>query len=217
MGRSGSSSQANQATSTANADNRVVNESGIVAQGSALDMSTDWSNTNTTNTTDNSVMNLASYDSRDYSTHAAYSDNSSRSTSLTDIFTDNSNRSTSNSLTDIFTDNRSTNTWDSSSTSSVAGSYNTTADPLIAKAAFDFATNNDARNGEGFDKLLQAASELTNKTQDTANNLTSRFMDSIGQAFDTGRNTTPGGIDNKTMIVLGVAGAAALAFMAKKG
>jgi len=87
-------------------------------------------------------------------------------------------------------------------------------DPEIAKAAFDFATKADATNGDGFDKLLGAAVELTKHSQDTANGLAAKFQDNVLQAFDSARNTTPGGIDNKTMIVIAVAAAGALAVAA---
>lgn len=152
MGKSGSSSQANQATTTQNADNRIVNESGIVAQGSTLG----WSSNVTTD--------------------------------------------------DDF--------WSNVSTTTIDNSVNTSSDPATVKAAFDFATNTNAINGQGLTSLLKAASELTSKTQDSATTLASRFQDGIAQAFDTGRNTTPGGIDNKTMIILGVAAAGAVAVYA---
>jgi hypothetical protein len=173
MGRSGSSSQANQSTNTSSTDGRIVNESGVVARDSVLDLSSYFSanTSNTNNTTDNSSMVLTSVDSS----------------------------------------NKTTNT------NTVSGSYNTTADPLIAKAAFDFATNNDAMYSKGLDSMMGFAKELTNKTQDSATSLAARFQDGVAQAFDSGRNTTPGGIDNKTMIILGVVGAAAVAFAMKKG
>lgn len=136
MGKSGSSSQANQATNTSSHDSRIVNESGIVARDSNVQV--------TTNTT--------------------------------------------------------------------------SVDPEIAKAAFNFASGADARNGEGFDKLLSVAAELTNKTQDSATSMAARYQGDLLQAYDQARTTTPGGIDNKTMMVLGVAGAVAVAAVfAKKG
>jgi hypothetical protein len=167
MGRSGSSSQANQQTSTSSADSRIVNESGIVARDSHLDLST---NTNITN-----------------------------------------------------------RSWDASSTVTNTDNsiYSVTADPEIAKAAFDFAKGNDATLGAGLANVLTFAKDITNKSSDnnralagqfsdSATTLASRFSDGVAQAFDSARNTTPGGIDNKTMIVLGVAGAAALAAIASK-
>lgn len=223
MGRSKSSSQANQAQTTTSSDSRVLNESGIVAQGSSLDLSsyldTSVRNTTTNNTTDNSSMNFS--DSSNRSVNTSWSDYSNRSTNLAD------SRSWSDSSSWTDSSNNSTNLADSrswttnSNDASVSGSYNTTttADPLIAKAAFDFAAGSDARNGEGFDKLLDFAKELTNGAQESASSMSARFQDNVLQAFDGARNTTPGGIDNKTLIVLGlgVAGAVAVAAMARKG
>lgn len=125
----------------------------------------------------------------------------------------------SSHVTDLSTKNLSntTNTNTTTNTSTTSGSYNVTADPVIAKAAFDFATNADATLGAGMEKMLGWASELTGKSQDNATALAGRFTDSVAQAFDSARNTTPGGIDNKTMIILGVAGAAAIAFANRKG
>lgn len=190
MGSSSSSSQAVQKSVTNSTDKRIVNDSGIVSQGSALD----FSNHVDTDVTSFDMSNRSTDNSNHFSSN--FNDSSDRSTAISSW--DSSVRNTSS--------NTNTNT----------GSFNTTVDPLIAKAAFDFASNNDARNGEGFDKLLSFASELTGKTQDSATGLASRFQDSVMQAFDSGRNTTPGGIDNKTMIILGVAGVAAVAMMASK-
>jgi len=212
MGRSKSSSQANQTSSNTTHDGRIINESGIVAQNSVLEF--DYSTQN----------NLTSYDLSNRSTNNSWSDNSSTSWN----YADNSDRSTNNSWADnsstawSYNDGRTTNTssWDSSQSNSNnvtnTTTNNTTADPAIAKAAFDFAAGNDARNGEGFDKLLDAARELTVKTQDSATSMAARYQGDVMQAIDSARNTTPGGIDNKTMIILGVAGAVAVAAMAGK-
>jgi hypothetical protein len=132
MGKSGSSSQANQTTTTNNVDRRLVNESGIVAA-------------------EGSIVNAEFID---------------------------------------------------------AGAV---------KAAFDFATNSDAINGAGFNKLLDVAEKLTTKTQDNATTLSSRFQDNVMDAFERAKTTANGSIDQKTMIILGVTAAAALALMNRKG
>jgi hypothetical protein len=163
MGRSGSSSQANQSTNNNYADNKVANESGIVVGGGGrLDLS-----------------------DRSY--------------------TDLSDKSTNN-----------WSSWDASTTNTATGSYNTTytADPEIARAAFDFAKGNDATLGATLSNVLTFAKEITNKNSDNATTLASRFSDGVAQAFDSARNTTPGGIDNKTMVVMAVAVAGAVAAMA---
>jgi len=202
MGKSSSSSQANQVTNTTSNDDRIVNESGLVARDSALDFSTNMND------------------------------------SSTNVFTSNQSTAYTNNNTSNSTSNFSSNYNSADQTSTVSGSYNVTADPLIARAAFDYATNVDATMGAGMSKMLDWASELTGKSQDNASDglsqmlgwasdltsksldnassLASRFTDNVGQAYDSARNTSPGGIDNKTMIILGVAAAGALAFAASK-
>lgn len=135
------------------------------------------------------------------------------------------------SMTSISSDS-STNLYDSRTT------YNTTSDPATVKAAFDYATNVDATRGAGMSEMLGWAKELTGSSQanslalaknsqDTAFSLaklfgestsdqSSRFQDNVMQAFDSARTTTPGGIDNKTMIILGVAAAGALVMATRK-
>ena len=173
MGRSGSSSQANQSTANAYADNKVANESGIVVGGGGrLDMS------------DHSAWDL-----------------SNRSTNLSSW--DSSNRSTNSS-------------WDASTTNTATGSYNNTyvTDQGAIDRAFDFAKGNDATLGAGLSSMLTFAKDITTKNTDSATTLASRFGDGVAQAFDSARNTTPGGIDNKTMVVMAVAVAGAVAAMA---
>lgn len=220
MGKSSSSSQANQVTNTTSNDDRIVNESGLVARDSALDFSTNMND------------------------------------SSTNVFTSNQSTAYTNNNTSNSTSNFSSNYNSADQTSTVSGSYNVTADPLIARAAFDYATNVDATRGEGMSQMLGWAKELTGQSQDNtasmigwasdltrqsqdnasdglsqmlgwakdltsksldnASSLASRFTDNVGQAYDSARNTSPGGIDNKTMIILGVAAAGALAFAASK-
>lgn len=186
MGRSGSSSQANQSTANAYADNKVANESGIVVGGSGR---------------------------VDLSDHSQY-DLSNRSTNLSSSwdYTDVSDRSSKSAWTDL--SNRSTaNSWDSSATAT--GSYNNTntysTDQGSVAAAFDFAKGNDATLASGMSSVLTFAKDITNKNSDNATTLASRFGDGVAQAFDSARNTTPGGIDNKTMTVMAVAVAGAVA------
>lgn len=152
MGKSSSSSQANQSTQYTNSDDRIVNESGIVARDSTL------------------------------------MDNSS---------------TTSNWLTNYAIDDKSN-----------SGNTTITNDAKVMTAAFDFASGASATNGQGFDKLLTTAAELTKTTQSNATSLASKFQDGIAQAWDAAKTTTPGGIDNKTMIILGVAAAGAVAVYA---
>jgi hypothetical protein len=112
--------------------------------------------------------------------------------------------------------------WDASTTntSTATGSYNNTysTDQGTVAAAFDFAKGNDATLGAGLSSMLTFAKDITTKNSDNATTMASRFSDGVAQAFDSARNTTPGGIDNKTMAVLGVAAAAVVgAAMLSKG
>ena len=83
-------------------------------------------------------------------------------------------------------------------------------DKDVAKAALDFATATNATNGDGFTKLLDTVDRLTTKTADTATTLSSRFQDNVMDAYSRAKADAAGGIDQKTMIVLGVTAAAAL-------
>jgi hypothetical protein len=169
MGKSKSSSQANQSSSVNKTDDRIINESGIVARDSNLNLDASTSNNWLTNYNTSSTFD-AKIDDRS-----------------------NSNNTSNSGNTTI------TNT--------------SMSDSGAIKAAFDFAIGNNATNGQGFDKLLTTAAELTKTTQDNATSLANRFTDNVAQAWDTAKTTTPGGIDNKTMIILGVAAAAALVAM----
>ena len=94
-------------------------------------------------------------------------------------------------------------------------------DEGIVKAALDSVNNSinatsaaDATNGEGFsrllglaDKLFTGAGELVGKTQDTA----LAQIDRVNSAA----NDKAGSIDQKTVVVLGIAAAAALVLSKK--
>ncbi len=85
-----------------------------------------------------------------------------------------------------------------------------TIDAGIVKEALDTVKASDATNGEGFEKLLDLASNLFDKggaliekTQDA----TLAQIESVNSAA----NDRQGSIDQKTVVVLAVAGAAAAA------
>lgn len=91
-----------------------------------------------------------------------------------------------------------------------------TIDAGIVSAAIDAIKADDATNGAGFTQLLTLADHLftgagsmISKTQDTA----------LGQiaALNTAQNDSTGKIDQKTLIVMAVAGVGALYLMNKKG
>lgn len=85
-----------------------------------------------------------------------------------------------------------------------------TLDAGIVKDALDTVKASDATNGEGFEKLLDLASNLFDKggaliekTQDTT-------LAQI-EAVNAAANDRQGSIDQKTVVVMAVAGAAAAA------
>lgn len=85
------------------------------------------------------------------------------------------------------------------------------------KNALDFGSNtvsaalqtvqvNDATNAEGFNKLLDSATAMFNKSQ----GLIGQTQQAVAQAYSDAQNNAKGTIDNRTIIILGVAAAAAL-------
>lgn len=111
----------------------------------------------------------------------------------------------------------------------------TTIDGGAIKAAFDFASGTtsdaltttratvgraldsiDASNatlGDGYDRLLGAAEKLF----DRGENLIGQTQQAVADAYNRAQDTSKGTIDNRTIIVLAVAGAAAAAFIATRG
>lgn len=88
-------------------------------------------------------------------------------------------------------------------------------DGEIVKQALETVQTADATAGEGFsqlltlaDKLFTAGGEIITKTQDT----TLAQLETI----NTAANDQKGSIDQKTMIVLGIATAGAIAYVASK-
>lgn len=87
-------------------------------------------------------------------------------------------------------------------------------DADIVKAALDTVTASDATNGEGFEKLLSLAGNLFEaggKLIDKTQTASLAQLETINSAA----NDKTGAIDQKTIIVLAIAGAAA--FVMKKG
>lgn len=123
--------------------------------------------------------------------------------------------SSTQSTTTKNTDRRIANDNGVVATDGATINYNST-DAGIVKNALDFAAVADATNGDGFAKLLDTVDKLTTKTQDTSTTLASRFQDNVMQAYTQAKADASGGIDQRTMIVLGVSAMAALAFMKGK-
>lgn len=87
-----------------------------------------------------------------------------------------------------------------------------TVDDTITRALNSVNLNN-ATNAEGFQSLLSAADSLWNRGE----KLIGQTQQSVADAYRTANTDGKGTIDNKTIIVLAVAGAAALAFSRRKG
>lgn len=88
-----------------------------------------------------------------------------------------------------------------------------TMDGGIVARALDSIDTNNATNAEGFTKLLDAAESLWQRGE----NLIGQTQKHVADAYSQAQTDKAGTIDNRTLIVLGVAGAAALAFMNRKG
>ncbi len=98
--------------------------------------------------------------------------------------------------------------------------------------ALDSIDVNNATNAQGFQSLLKAA-EFNTSTQANAfadlldsasrnlfqsgERLIGQTQQSVADAYGQAQTEAKGTIDNKTIIVLAVAGAAALAFSRRKG
>lgn len=101
-------------------------------------------------------------------------------------------------------------------------------DREIVNRALDTVAASDATNGEGFSRLLGvadklfantndttfgilgAAERMFNRTTDTASSMAGRYTQDVMQGVSQTTADRTGSIDQKTMIVLGVAGAVAL-------
>lgn len=82
----------------------------------------------------------------------------------------------------------------------------TSTDPTIVARALQTVDVNNATNAQGFTALLDAASDLFNRGENLIGQTQSAVADAYGQA----QLNKAGTIDNRTIIVLAVAGAAAL-------
>lgn len=79
--------------------------------------------------------------------------------------------------------------------------------------AIDAVNLSDANNAQGFEQLLKTAESLWERGEGLIGQTQKAVADAYGQA----RNDSAGTIDNRTIIVLAVAGAAAFAFANRKG
>lgn len=86
-----------------------------------------------------------------------------------------------------------------------------TVDDTITRALNSINVNN-ATNAEGFQSLLNAADSLWNRGE----KLIGQTQQSVADAYRTAQTDAKGTIDNKTIIVLAVAGAAALTLATRR-
>jgi hypothetical protein len=229
MAKGGSKSQANQTTTTQSEDSRIVNESGLVARDSILDFSS-WVN-------DQSSTSISSDSSTRWTDNSNTSISSDSSTNLYD------SRTTYNTTSDPATVKAAfdyaTNV-DATRNQGVTQMLGWASELTGASQANSLALSKQGQDGafslakQGQDGAFSLAklfgettSDLAQQGQDNAfslaklfgeqsSNTNARFQDNVMQAFDSARTTTPGGIDNKTMIILGVAAAGALVLATRK-
>lgn len=111
----------------------------------------------------------------------------------------------------------------SNSTGNAITITNTTTDAGSIAAAFGFGSDtvgkalqtvemSNATLGAGYDSLIDAASSLF----DRGESLIGQTQAAVADAYRTATTDKAGGIDQKTIIVLAVAGAAALAFASRR-
>jgi hypothetical protein len=82
-------------------------------------------------------------------------------------------------------------------------------DSGITQAALDVVKANDATNGQGFEQLLGLADKLFTTGSDLIGKTQSASLAQL-ETINTAANDKTGSIDQKTMIVLAIAGAAAI-------
>jgi len=218
MGKSGSSSQANQATNTSSTDDRIVNESGLVARDSVLDFSS--------YVNDQSMTSISSDSSMRYNDSSSTNISSDSSTNLYD------SRTTYNTTSDpgvIKAALDYATNVDATSGAGLSKMLGWASELTGSSQANSLALSKQSQDGAfSLAKLFgETTSDLAQQGQDNAfslaklfgeqsSNTNARFQDNVMQAFDSARTTTPGGIDNKTMIILGVAAAGALVMATRK-
>lgn len=142
------------------------------------------------------------------------------------------NQSTSNSYADqrIVNESGLVATGGASINANISSS-----DPAVMQAAMNFASAADATNGVSFNGLLDAGTRNYGALLDTTSGLADKLFNFADNVFKTGsdqvlsgqsalmstvqslKNDERGAIDQKTIVVLGVAAAAALVLMNRKG
>ncbi len=82
----------------------------------------------------------------------------------------------------------------------------------IVTKALDSINLNNATNAEGFESLLSAAESLWQRGE----KLIGQTQQSVADAYMTAQTEAKGTLDNRTIAVIAVAGAAALAFASRR-
>ena len=101
-----------------------------------------------------------------------------------------------------------------SSDSSTVNVTSTSMDPAIAQAALDTVKANDATNGASFSALLTMADKMFTEGGNILQQQSQATMAQVG-AIGTLANDQKGAIDQKTLIILAVAGVAAITLRKK--
>lgn len=110
------------------------------------------------------------------------------------------------------TSSTTTNTTNNITDAGIVSRGLQTVDTSISKA-LESVNMNNATNAQGFEKLLGAAESLWQRGE----GLIGQTQKSVADAYAMANTDAKGSIDNKTIIVLAVAGAAAFAFARRKG
>lgn len=186
----GGSSASSNDTSTVNTDRRIVNDGGLVLGGDVgqFDASSQDTNTNSGNTTITTTDSGAVKDAMGVVTHGQ------------DVIGASYDRLVSGAE-NIFQDNS-----DSFGKLLDAQSYG-------SAAALSTAERGVTNAYGGFNSLLSVADRMF-KSNDSN---TATLREAVGAAYQTATAEKSGSIDNKTMLMLGLAGAAAVAIIAFKG
>ena len=98
-----------------------------------------------------------------------------------------------------------------SGSSGNAVTLNVTDGGIVTKA-LDSINLNNATNAEGFESLLSAAESLWQRGE----KLIGQTQQSVADAYMTAQPEAKGTLDNRTIAVIAVAGAAALAFASRR-
>lgn len=116
------------------------------------------------------------------------------------------NTSTTNNITDGGMVSRGLDSVDSAIKRLTASQENTVS------RALDSININNATNAEGFNSLLGAAQSLWTKGE----SLIGQTQKSVADAYSQAQTEAKGTIDNRTIAIIAVAGAAALAFASRR-